>query len=103
MRGLPFLLAHIEVLVASGAPPIDPARRLTPQEAAVLPEVLARAGTLAAVQSVDDGGGDAARLKDQARHALRERARLGARVQRRLDLLLVRSSLGRHPIIRCAS
>ena len=58
VRGLPFLLAHVEMVVAGGAAPVDAARRLARDEAAELPEVLARAGAAAAVQAVDDGGGD---------------------------------------------
>jgi hypothetical protein len=92
------------MLVAGGAPPVDAARRLARQEAAVLPEIFARPGPLAAVQAVDDGGGDAARLEDQTRHGFRERAGLAARALRRLDLVLVRALLCRcHPTIRCAS
>src|SRR5262245_64997196 len=86
------------MFVAGGAPPVDAARRLARQEAAILPEILARPGPLAAVQSVDDGGGDAARLEDQARHGLRERAGFAARALRRLDLVLIRALLCRcHP------
>jgi hypothetical protein len=87
--GLPLLLAHIKNAVAGGAPPIDAACRLAGQEAAVLPEVLARPGAAAAVQAVDDGGGDLARFEDQARQRFRERACFAARVLRGLDLLLV--------------
>src|SRR5262249_45568495 len=102
--GLGFALAHVKMVVAGGAPPVDAARRLARQEAAVLPEILSRPGALAAVQPVDDGGGDAARLEDQARHGLRERAGLAARALRRLDLVLVRALLDRrHATIRCAS
>ena len=93
MRGLPLPLAHVEMFVAGGAAPVDPARGLARQEAAVLPEILARPGPLAAVQPVDDGGGDAARLEDEARQRVRERAGLAARVLRRLDLVLVRAAL----------
>src|SRR5262249_6055682 len=70
VRGLPFLLAHVEMLVAGGAPPVDAARRLARQEAAVLPEIFARPRPPAALPSVDDGGGDSARLARPARHAL---------------------------------
>src|SRR5262245_46263252 len=103
MRGLPFVLADVEILVARGTPPVDAPRRLAREEAPVLPEILARTGALAPMQAVDHGRGDAARLQDQARHAVRERARLPARVLRRPDLLLVGASLGRHSIIRCGS
>src|SRR5262249_18516265 len=103
VRGLPFLLAHIEVLVARGAAPVDAARRLPRQEAAVLPEIFARTRSFAAVQSMDEGGRDAACLEDEARQGPRKRARLTARVQRSLDLVLVRAPLCRcHSTIRCA-
>src|SRR6266498_4325483 len=95
MRGLPFPFAHIELFIASGASPVDAARGLSREEAPVLPEIFPRAGALSAVQPVDDGGGDAARLEDQARHGLRERAALAARALRRLDLVLVRALLYR--------
>src|SRR5436190_21065662 len=86
MRGLPFLLAHIEMLVARGAAPVDAARGLAREKAPVLPEILAGAGALAAVQPVNDGRGDAARLEDEARHGFSERAGDAARVLRGLDL-----------------
>src|SRR6266571_4513719 len=88
MRGLPFPLAHIEVIVAGRAAPVDAVRRLAGDEAAVLPEVLARAGAAAAVQTVDHGGGDAARLEDEPRHGGGERAGLAGRSPRRLALVL---------------
>src|SRR5687767_9276731 len=103
MRGLPFLLAHVEMLVAGGATPVDAARRLARQETAVLPEVLSRTGPPPAVQPVDDGGGDPARLQDQARHGFRKRAGFSARVLGCLDLVLVGAPLCRHPTIRCRS
>src|SRR6202030_2030166 len=68
MCGFPFLLANIEMVVACGAAPIDPPRRLTRHEPAILPEILARSGAAAAVEPVDDGGSDATRLQDQPRH-----------------------------------
>ena len=42
MGGFPFLLAHIELVVAGGAAPVHAPRRLAREEAAVLPEILAR-------------------------------------------------------------
>jgi hypothetical protein len=44
------------------------AHPLAGYEAAELPEVLAGAGAPSAVQTVDDGGGDLARLQYQSRH-----------------------------------
>src|SRR6266511_2321669 len=95
MRGLPFPFAYIEMFIASGASPVDAARGLSREEAPVLPEIFPRAGALSAVQPMDDGGGDAARLEDQARHALRERASLAARALRCPDLVLIRALPGR--------
>ena len=103
MRGFPFLLAHIEMIVARGAAPVDAARRLARNEAAVLPEILARSGAAAAMQPVDDGRGDAARFEDQARHGFGERAGLAARALGRLDLVPVRASGCGHQVIRCAT
>src|SRR5262249_62224863 len=76
MRSLPLLLAHIEVLVARGAAPVDAVRRLARDEAAILPEILARTRTPAPVQSMDDGRRHPARLEDEARDAGRQRVRL---------------------------
>jgi hypothetical protein len=42
MRGFPFLLPHVKMVVARRAPPIDPRSRLAGNKAAVLPEILAR-------------------------------------------------------------
>src|SRR3954453_13768673 len=104
MRGLPFLLPHVEMLVARRPTPVDTARGFSRQEAAVLPEVLPRPRALTAVQPVDDGGGDAPRLEDQARQGFRQRACFRIRVLRCPDLFLIRPSLGRwHPTIRCGS
>ena len=55
VRGFPFALAHIEMIVARRAPPVDVLRRLAGHEVAVLPEILAGAGAAAAVQAVNDG------------------------------------------------
>jgi hypothetical protein len=62
MRGFPLLLAHIEVIVACRAPPIDTGRRLAGDEAPVLPEILSLPGATATMQAVDHGGSDPARL-----------------------------------------
>jgi hypothetical protein len=92
------------MFVAGGAAPVDPARGLAREETAILPEILSRPGPLAPMQPVDDGGSDAAGFEDQTRQGLGKRARLAARVLRRLDLELVRPSLYRcHRTIRGAS
>ncbi len=78
VRGLPLPLAHIEIVVARGAPPVDAAGFLAGDEAAELPEVLAGAGALSAMQAVDDGGGDLARLQNKPRQRGGERAACAA-------------------------
>ena len=103
MRGFPFLLAHIEMIVARGAAPVDPLRRLARHEAAILPEILPRAGAAAAVQPVDDGGGDATRLEDQPRHGGGERACRAGRTARRFELLVASWCGFGHQLIRRAS
>ena len=104
MRGFPFLFPYVEMLVARRAPPVDAARGFARQEAAVLPEILPRPGSLAAVQPVDDGGGNAARLEDETRQGFGQCARLRIRALRSRDFALVRPWLcRRHPIIRCGS
>src|SRR5206468_6388031 len=71
--GFPFLLADMEMVVARRATPVDAGGGLAGHEAAVLPEILACAGAAAAVQAVDDVGGDAAGFKDEARQRCGER------------------------------
>ncbi len=56
MRRLPFALAHIEMVVARRAPPVDAARGLARHEAAILPKILARPGAPPSVQAVKDRG-----------------------------------------------
>src|SRR4029077_2779460 len=73
VRSLPFLLADIEMVVARRAAPVDILRRLTRDEAAVLPETFAGAGAAAAVQAMDDVGGDAAGFKHETRQRCGER------------------------------
>ncbi len=74
MRGLPFLLADIEMIVARRAPPVDVLRRLAGDEAAVLPEAFAGAGAAPAMQAVDDVGGDAAGFKHETGQRRGERS-----------------------------
>src|SRR6185312_16298019 len=71
--------------------------RLTREEAAVLPEILAGPGALAAVQAVDHGRGDAARFENETRHRLGKHRRMAAGLPGRLDLALVSSPRHRHP------
>src|SRR5690242_1503533 len=74
MRGLPFLLADIEMIVARRAPPVDILRRLARNEAAVLPETFAGAGAAPAMQAMDDVGCDAAGFKHETRQRCGERS-----------------------------
>src|SRR5262245_31847381 len=101
MGGLPFLLAHIEVVVARRAAPVDAVGRLAGDEATVLPEILARTGAPAAMQPVDDGGGDAPRFQDQPRDGGRERVPFAGGPAGRLELLLPRIERLGHRLIRC--
>ena len=74
MGGLPFLLADIKMIVARRAPPIDILRRLSGDEAAILPKALAGAGAAPAMQAMDDVGGDAAGFEHETRQRCGERS-----------------------------
>ena len=74
VRGFPFLLAHIEVLVARRAAPIDARGRFARHKPAILPEILARAGAPAAMQAVNDGRRHPPRLQHEPRHGVGEGA-----------------------------
>ena len=88
MCGLPFLFTHIEMIVTRRTTPIDARSGLAGNEAAVLPEILARPGAAAAVQTVDDRGRHAPRFQDQARHAGRERPAFADRATCRGNVLV---------------
>lgn len=62
------------MIVARRAPPVDILRRLTGDEAAILPETFAGTGAAPAVQSVDDVGGDAAGFKHETGQRCGERS-----------------------------
>src|SRR5262249_2852392 len=87
------------MIVAGRAAPVDPRRRLAGDEAAVLPEILARAGAAAAVQPLDDGRRDPARLPDQARYWGGQRMRLADRVPRRVAFPVACGRAFRHPLL----
>src|SRR5258705_835387 len=91
MGGFPFLLAHIKNSITGRAEPVDAACRFARHEAPVLPEVLAGAGTLAAVQTVNHGRRNTTCLQDQARNGFGERSRRAARMLGSLDLNLIRA------------
>jgi len=102
VRSFPFLLAHIKVFVARRAAPVDPPGRFAGDEAAVLPEVLARAGAAAAVQPVDDRGRDAARLEDEPGNSGGQRTRLAGCPAGRRQFLLAGPGPFRHRTTRRA-
>src|SRR5690606_14133369 len=81
VRGFPFAFAHEQEIVAGGAAPVDAARGLAVEEAAVLPEILAGPGAAAAMHAVIDGGRDAARLEHEPGHCRDQmRGLIGARL-----------------------
>src|SRR5689334_8755233 len=82
------------MIVARGAAPIDVLRRLAGHEAPILPEVLAGSGAAPAVQAVDHGRSDAARIEDEPRNAGGELAALADRRLYCLALGLVAPSIG---------
>src|SRR5262249_19556397 len=103
MRGLPFLLAHVEMVVTRRAPPVDAGGRLAGDETAILPEILSRSGAAAAMQAMNDGCGDAPRLENQARRHSSERAALaGCTLNRSTILVEGAPRLDRHPLIQFA-
>ncbi|WP_436449786.1 hypothetical protein, partial [Enterococcus faecium] len=69
-------------------------------EAAVLPEILARAGAAAAVQAMDDVGRNTAGLKHQARQRRGERSAFAICTSDRQDLLVLVPVVSRHQPIR---
>src|ERR1700692_114747 len=87
MRGFPFAFAHIEMIVARRTPPVDIVGWLAVDEAPVLPEILARSGAAPAVQTVNDGGCDPARLQNEPRNP---RGELSAFANSRADRLVLR-------------
>ena len=84
------------MIVARRAPPIDVMRWLARHEAAVLPEILARAGAAAAVQAVNDRRGDAARFQDEPRNPRGELAAFADSRQYRVVLGVAASGLGHY-------
>src|SRR5712691_6592620 len=81
------------MIVARGAPPIDVLRGLARHEAAVLPEVLARSGAPAAVQTMNDRRCDTACFQDKPRHGVGELAGADGRLAYRAGLDVVRPYL----------
>src|SRR5262245_35055293 len=88
------------MVVTRRAPPVDILRRLAGDEAAVLPKTLAGAGAPAAMQAVDDIGGDAAGFEHQARQRSGERAAFAIGTSYRKCLLCCVPVLCGHQPIR---
>src|SRR5215472_16998703 len=79
MRGLPFLLAYIKMVIACRAAPIDSRGGLARNKAAVLPEIFTRPGAATAVETVDYGCRDTPRFENEPRHAGGERTAFAGR------------------------
>jgi hypothetical protein len=79
MRRLPFLLAHIKMVVARRAPPVHPRSGLARDKAAILPEILARTGAPPAMQAMDHRCRHAPGFENEARHAGGERTAFAGR------------------------
>ena len=73
MRRLPFALAHVEVIGAGGAAPVDDGGRIARLELAELPERLAGSGPAPAVDAVRHRIGDVQRFQDQIGQAVGKR------------------------------
>src|SRR6202021_1528247 len=99
-RGLPFLLADIKMVVTRRTPPVDALRRLTRNEAAILPETFARAGAPPSMQAVNHVGGDAAGLKHKTRQRCGERSAFAIGTSNCCDLPGCELGLGGHQPIR---
>ena len=76
VRRLPFALAHVKMVRARRAPPVDLARGVALAELAELPERLARARAAAAVDAVRDRLRDALGLDQDVRQPVGEAMRL---------------------------
>ena len=68
MGGFPFPVAHIGMIVAGGAPPVDARQALAFGIGAELPEIFTDAAFAAAVPAGGDGVGDALCLDHAVRH-----------------------------------
>src|SRR5690554_6334152 len=77
MGGLPFLVAHVDMVVAGRAPPVDAGHVLTLDIGAELPEILADAAPAPAVPAGDDGVDDAPGFDQQVGHQRGALARAG--------------------------
>ncbi len=100
VRGFPFQFAHIKMIVAGRAAPIDARGRFARNEAAILPEVFAWAGAAATVQAVDDRGRNAPCFQHQPRHRGGERSACADCTTNCCDIWMCAFGFGRHPAIR---
>ena len=75
MRRFPLAFAHVEMVGARRAAPVDLAQRVARLKLAELPERLARPGAPAAVQAVRDRLRDALRVDEDFRQAVGEAVR----------------------------
>ena len=83
VRRLPFALAHVEVVGAGGAAPVDDGGGVARLELAELPEGLAGPGPAPAVDAVGHGVGDVQRVEDQLGQAIGKRRAPRLRARRR--------------------
>ena len=99
MRRFPLALAHVEMVGARRAAPVDLAQRVARLELAELPERLAGAGAPASVQAVRHRLGDALRVDEDFRQAVREAVRFAFERQDpgTLGRILARLRGVRHP------
>ncbi|OJU21403.1 MAG: hypothetical protein BGN89_14860 [Alphaproteobacteria bacterium 64-6] len=72
MCGLPLALAHVQLIGACRAAPVDEGRSVGAFELAELPEGFARSRAAATVDAVRNGARDAARLGDEVGQSVRE-------------------------------
>src|SRR5262249_35513155 len=98
MRGLPLLLADIQMVVTRRAAPVDILRRLAGDEAAILPEAFAGAGAPPAVQAVNDVRGNAAGFEHKTGERGGERSAFAIGTSDRQDLLWMPGVRGHQPI-----
>jgi hypothetical protein len=76
------------MIVARRTPPVDALGRFARNEAAVLPKAFAGAGAAAAMQAMNDVGGDTAGLKHETRQRCGERSAFAIGTSDCCDLLV---------------
>ena len=88
VRRFPFLFAHIQMIVARRATPIDAGSGFAGYEAAVLPEIFSGPGAAPSVQTVEHRRRDLPRFQDQSRHSGRERPSFAYRTLYRRPIVI---------------